>query len=146
MTSHVALITGASSGIGAATATRLASAGFTVYGAARRSDRIAELPGVIPVAMDITDEGQVQAAVDRIMAEQGRLDVLVNNAGFAQYGPVEEVPLADRRHHPHRDHRTQAQVALHGRLSRQADVGTSPLRWRRALRPCRRAHPDVMGR
>lgn len=98
MASQVVLVTGASSGIGAATASRLVSAGYVVYGAARRVDRIAELPGVIPVEMDITDEGQVSAAVTRIIGEQGRLDVLVNNAGFAQYGPVEEVSIDAARY------------------------------------------------
>jgi len=93
MTSRVVLVTGASSGIGEATATRMATAGFTVYGAARRVDRIAQLPGVIPIAMDITDEEQVTAAVQRIIEEQGRLDVLVNNAGYAQYGPVEDISI-----------------------------------------------------
>lgn len=91
--SRVVLITGASSGIGEATAVRLAAAGFTVYGAARRIDRIAALPGVIPVAMDITDDAQVAAAVDRVISEQGRIDVLVNNAGYAQYGPVEDTTI-----------------------------------------------------
>lgn len=96
--SRIVLVTGASSGIGAATARRLAEEGLVVYGAARRIDRIAEIPGVIPVAMDITQELQVAAVVDRIMGEQGRLDVLVNNAGFAQYGPVEEVPMDAARY------------------------------------------------
>jgi NAD(P)-dependent dehydrogenase (short-subunit alcohol dehydrogenase family) len=93
MSSRVVLVTGASSGIGEATATRLASAGYTVYGAARRVDRIAQLPGVTPIAMDITDDQQVSAAVQRIIDEQGRLDVLINNAGYAQYGPVEDVSI-----------------------------------------------------
>ena len=93
MTSRIALVTGASSGIGEATATRLAAAGLTVYGAARRADRVAQLPGVIPIAMDITDDAQVSAAVQRIIDEQGRLDVLVNNAGYAQYGPVEDISI-----------------------------------------------------
>lgn len=91
--SPVVLITGASSGIGEATAVRLAAAGFTVYGAARRVDRMAALPGVIPIAMDITDDAQVAAAVDRVISEQGRIDVLINNAGYAQYGPVEDTSI-----------------------------------------------------
>lgn len=95
---RIVLVTGASSGIGAATARRLAESGFVVYGAARRIDRIAEIPGVIPIAMDITDEAQVSAAVDLIIGEHGRLDILVNNAGFAQYGPVEEVPIDAARY------------------------------------------------
>lgn len=93
MTSRVVLVTGASSGIGEATATQMAAAGFTVYGAARRVDRIAQLPGVVPIAMDVTDEDQVTAAVQRIIDEQGRLDILVNNAGYAQYGPVEDISI-----------------------------------------------------
>ena len=93
MTSRVVLVTGASSGIGEATATQMAAAGFTVYGAARRVDRIAQLPGVIPIAMDVTDEDQVSAAVQRIIDEQGSLDILVNNAGYAQYGPVEDISI-----------------------------------------------------
>lgn len=93
MQSRVALVTGASSGIGEATAVRLAQAGFIVYGAARRVDRIEALPGVNPIAMDITIDEQVVAAVDKVIAEQGRIDVLVNNAGYAQYGPVEEIPI-----------------------------------------------------
>ena len=93
MSNRVVLVTGASSGIGEATATRLAAAGFTVYGAARRVDRIAQLPGVIPIEMDITDDGQVSAAVQRIIDEQGCLDALVNNAGYAQYGPVEDISI-----------------------------------------------------
>ena len=97
MSDRVVLVTGASSGIGEATATRLAAAGFTVYGAARRADRIAELPGVIPIEMDITDDAQVSAAVQRIIDEQGRLDVLVNNAGYAQYGPVEDISIEAAR-------------------------------------------------
>ena len=91
--SRVVLITGASSGIGEATAVRLAAAGFTVYGAARRVDRMATLPGVIPIAMDVTDDAQVAAAVDRVIADQGRIDVLINNAGYAQYGPVEDTSI-----------------------------------------------------
>ena len=98
MGSRVALVTGASSGIGAATASKLVTAGYVVYGAARRIDRIAELPGVIPIQMDITDEPEVLAAVERITSEQGRLDVLINNAGFAQYGPVEEVSIDAARY------------------------------------------------
>lgn len=95
----VALVTGASSGIGHATARRLAEDGHTVYAAARRVDRMADLAavGVRPIAMDITDPAQVEAAVARIEAEAGGVDVLVNNAGFATYGAVEDTPIADAR-------------------------------------------------
>ncbi len=97
MESRVVLITGASSGIGEATAIRLAAAGFTVYGAARRADRLEALEGVIPLVMDVTVEEQVVAGVRRVISERGRIDVLINNAGYAQYGPVEEVPIEAAR-------------------------------------------------
>lgn len=95
----VALVTGASSGIGAATARRLAKAGFLVYGAARRTDRLAELAadGVRALAMDVTDDAAMVAGVKQIVAETGRLDVLVNNAGYGSYGAVEDVPMEEAR-------------------------------------------------
>ena len=97
----VALVTGASSGIGEATALELRRRGFTVYAAARRVDRMAGLAakGVRTVAMDVTDEGSVTAGVERILAETaGRLDVLVNNAGYGSYGALEDVPLSEGRY------------------------------------------------
>jgi NAD(P)-dependent dehydrogenase (short-subunit alcohol dehydrogenase family) len=99
MDEKVALVTGASSGIGAQTAVKLRSAGFTVYGAARRVERMADLAaeGVQVLAMDVTDVGSIIAGVDRIIAESGRVDVLVNNAGYGSYGAIEDVPLAEAR-------------------------------------------------
>lgn len=96
---RVALVTGASSGIGAATARRLAADGQTVYGAARRLDRLQELAadGVIPLAMDVTDEASMRAGIESIVREHGRLDVLVNNAGYGSYGALEDVPLEEAR-------------------------------------------------
>ena len=93
---RIALITGASSGIGAATARRLARTGFVVYGAARRLDRLADLAadGVRPLALDVTSEESMVAAVDQVLAESGRIDVLVNNAG---YGAIEDMPMAEAR-------------------------------------------------
>lgn len=95
----VALVTGASSGIGAATARRLARAGWIVYGAARRVDRLAELEpdGVRPLALDVTDDAAMVAGVEKILAEEGRVDALVNNAGYGSYGSIEEVPLEEAR-------------------------------------------------
>ena len=95
----VALVTGASSGIGAATAFRLHSAGFLVYGVARRTDRMQELRdrGIRTLVMDITDEDSASAGIQQILLETGRIDVLVNNAGYGSYGAVEDVPLEEAR-------------------------------------------------
>ena len=95
----VALITGASSGIGEATAVELMRRGFTVYGAARRVDRMAALAdrGVHVIEMDVTDDASMTSGVERVLAEQGRIDVLVNNAGYGSYGALEDVPLDEAR-------------------------------------------------
>ncbi|WP_018639637.1 oxidoreductase [Parafrankia elaeagni] len=99
MAHKVALVTGASSGIGDATARRLHGAGFVVYGAARRVERMAELAaaGVRTIALDVTDEASTQQAVTEILAAEGRVDVLVNNAGYGSYGAVEDVPMSEAR-------------------------------------------------
>ncbi|MEV8408636.1 SDR family NAD(P)-dependent oxidoreductase, partial [Streptomyces niveus] len=95
-----ALVTGASSGIGEATALKLRQLGYTVYGAARRTGRFQKLAdhGIHPVAMDVTDDDSMQAGVDRIIAETGRVDVLANIAGYGSYGALEDVPLDEARH------------------------------------------------
>ena len=95
----VALITGASSGIGHATALALAASGWVVYGAARRVDRMQELEasGCHVLEMDVTDDASLRAGVDRILTEQHRLDVLVNNAGYGSYGALEDVPIDEAR-------------------------------------------------
>ncbi len=95
----VALVTGASSGIGAAACRSLAAAGYTVYGAARRLERLSQLQeeGVVALAMDVTDDASMRSGIDRILRDTGRLDVLVNNAGYGSYGSVEEVPLTEGR-------------------------------------------------
>lgn len=99
MKKQVILITGASSGMGKATALELLKSGHTVYGAARRVDQMADLKaaGGKPLAMDITTDEDVERAVNRIMSEQGRIDVLINNAGYAIYGAVEETSIEDAR-------------------------------------------------
>lgn len=96
---NVALVTGGSSGIGAAIATTLAANGWTVYAAARRVERMEALPahGVIPMAMDVTDDASMRGGVHRVLDEQGRIDALVNNAGYGSYGSVEHVPLDEAR-------------------------------------------------
>ena len=99
MTVKVALVTGASSGIGDATARRLAQLGYTVYAVARRVDRMAALKerGIRTEAADVTDDAALVALVDKIISETGRIDVLVNNAGYGSYGALEDVPVAEAR-------------------------------------------------
>ena len=95
----VVLITGASSGIGYKTAQLLAQQGHKVYGAARRLDKIQNLEknGVIPISLDITDEESVKKCVDTIVTAEGRIDVLINNAGYGAYGAVEDVSIEEAR-------------------------------------------------
>jgi len=95
----VAIVTGASSGIGAATSRRLHQRGFRVYAAGRRLDRMAPLAalGVQTVQVDVTREADLTALVDRVVAEQRRIDVLVNNAGYGSFGALEDVPPAEAR-------------------------------------------------
>jgi NAD(P)-dependent dehydrogenase (short-subunit alcohol dehydrogenase family) len=98
-TRPVALITGASSGIGKDFALRLLAEGYTVYGAARRVERMRDIEaaGGVALAMDVTDEHTMTAGIDRIIREQGRIDVLVNNAGYGQMGALEDVPIEAAR-------------------------------------------------
>lgn len=99
MNKQVALVTGASSGIGEAAVRRLLAAGFTVYATARRVERMAgvEQDGAVVIGSDVTDDASIEALVERILASSGRIDVLVNNAGYGSYGAVEDVPLAEAR-------------------------------------------------
>ena len=80
----VAVVTGASTGIGASAAAELRDKGFTVYAVARRVERMADLQdrGVQTFAMDVTDDASMVAGVDRVLDEQGGLDLLVNNSGY----------------------------------------------------------------
>lgn len=99
MNTKVALVTGASSGIGEATALKLKAQGYTVYAAARRVGRMRSLAdaGVDVLAMDVTNEPSMEAGVKEIIDKVGRIDVLVNNAGYGSYGAVEDVPLDEAR-------------------------------------------------
>lgn len=95
----VILVTGASSGIGKATALKLLSQGHIVYGAARRMKNMAELvqAGGVALNVDITHEDEVDAALQTIFTRHGYVDVLINNAGFSVYGAVEETSQEDIR-------------------------------------------------
>ena len=92
-------MTGCSSGIGMATAKHLSQRGWEVYATARRLESIEELAGsgCRLLQLDVTDEGSMVAAVRKIEAERGAVGVLVNNAGYSQGGPVEEVAIDDMR-------------------------------------------------
>jgi NADP-dependent 3-hydroxy acid dehydrogenase YdfG len=93
--SKAVLITGCSSGIGEATARRLAGHGWTVYASARRLESIQRLAdvGCKLLQLDVTDDESMRAAVQTVEREQGAVGVLVNNAGYSQGGPIEQVPL-----------------------------------------------------
>ncbi|HBH05036.1 MAG TPA: short-chain dehydrogenase/reductase [Flavobacteriales bacterium] len=93
------VITGASSGIGKETALELIKAGHTVYGVARRIDKMQDLvkAGGHAIAMDVLDKDQRENAVNQVIKEQGRIDVLFNNAGYAVYGAVETVSIEDAK-------------------------------------------------
>ncbi|MFZ4878405.1 oxidoreductase [Janthinobacterium sp. Mn2066] len=95
----VALITGASSGMGKDFALRLIKEGYAVYGAARRVDKMADIEAASGhvLALDVTDDDSMAAAVQQIIKEQGRIDVLINNAGYGQFGALEDVPLDEGR-------------------------------------------------
>lgn len=95
----VALVTGASSGIGEAVAQRLASIGITTYAAARRVERMEHLKGegVRVLKLDLTDEQSIDDCFNTITAEAGGIDILVNNAGYGSYGSLEEVPIKEAR-------------------------------------------------
>jgi NAD(P)-dependent dehydrogenase (short-subunit alcohol dehydrogenase family) len=97
--SRAVLITGCSSGIGRATALRLVAGGWNVWATARRPETIADLAdaGCRTLALDVTDEASMEAAVAQLREEAGAVGVLVNNAGYSQSGAVETVPLEAAR-------------------------------------------------
>lgn len=99
MASRIAMVTGASTGIGFDTAIALSAAGFTVYAGARRVEKMEPLKphGITVMSLDVTSEESMASAVALVEAAHGHIDVLVNNAGYGSYGSFEEVPLAEGR-------------------------------------------------
>ena len=95
----IILITGASSGIGFDAAEAFARQGHRVYAAARRLERMEPLKalGVVPLRMDVTDEASMAEGVRTVLEAEGRIDALVNNAGYGYFGAIENVPLEDAR-------------------------------------------------
>jgi NAD(P)-dependent dehydrogenase (short-subunit alcohol dehydrogenase family) len=93
--SRAVLITGCSSGIGRATAEKLARDGWTVYATARRPETLSDLEqrGCKTLALDVTDDASMTAAVQAVADAEGAVGVLINNAGYSQSGAVESVPL-----------------------------------------------------
>jgi short-subunit dehydrogenase len=94
------LITGASSGIGKATTEKLLDDGYTVYASARSTDKLKYLKarGAEILELDVTQDESMKSGVDRIKSECGRLDILINNAGYGSYGALEDVPMEEARH------------------------------------------------
>jgi NADP-dependent 3-hydroxy acid dehydrogenase YdfG len=97
MDKRIALITGCSTGIGRDLAERMTAAGYTVVATARRVETLQSLPTALKLSMDVTNEESVRRAISEVMKSLGRIDVLVNNAGFAATGMVEELPEAALR-------------------------------------------------
>ena len=125
MTDRTVLITGCSSGIGRATAELFHEGDWTVYATSRDTDDIADLAerGCETARLDVTVDADIERVLDRIDRETGRVDCLVNNAGYGQYGPLEDVPVE--------------------RLHRQFDVNVyGPHRLTRAVLPLMRARED----
>jgi len=92
MESKVVLITGGSSGIGKSIGVYLKSKGFTVYGTTRNLNRHSNFTSFELLEMEVTDVDTIQSAVSEVIAKEGRIDVLLNNAGIGITGPIEETP------------------------------------------------------
>lgn len=94
------LITGASSGIGKATAKLLLAKGFNVYGAARTIENMKELKssGLKILSMDLSDEDSIFAGYEKVIENEGSIDILVNNAGYGSYGALEDVTMKEAKY------------------------------------------------
>lgn len=94
------LVTGASSGIGKETTKLLLQKGYTVYGAARRLNKMKDLEtlGAHLLEMDVTNDTSMTPGINTIIEQTGRIDILVNNAGYGSYGALEDVPLSEAKY------------------------------------------------
>lgn len=99
MTTKVAVITGASSGIGKATVKEFLKLRYTVYAASRRLEAMEDIKakGAKVLHLDLTDSDSIKNCISTVLSESERLDVLVNNAGYGSYGAVEDVPIEEAR-------------------------------------------------
>lgn len=97
---NTVLVTGASAGIGKATAIYLAQNGYNVYGGARRTEKMEELKsfGIKTVTLDITNEDSILSCIKQIQKEAGSIDILINNAGAGYFGALEDMPVADAKY------------------------------------------------
>ncbi len=122
---RIALVTGASAGIGEATVRELIGRGWRVFAAARRLDRMKplEAAGAVLLPLNLTDDASIVAAVEAIRAQAGRIDLLVNNAGYGSYGALEDVPMEEARR--------QVEVNLFG-LARLCQLSTPMMRAQRS--------------
>ncbi len=95
----VAMVTGASSGIGKAIVQQLLKEGWIVYGAARRVEKMADIEamGAKVLSLDVTDDASMTTAVQTLLSAEGQIDALVNNAGYGSYGALEDVPLQEAK-------------------------------------------------
>ncbi len=95
----VVLITGASSGMGKLTAKILHKNGYTVYGAARRLNEMQDLQsdGMSIISLDLTNDDSIVACVNTILEKEGKIDILINNAGYGSYGAIEDVPIEEAK-------------------------------------------------
>jgi NAD(P)-dependent dehydrogenase (short-subunit alcohol dehydrogenase family) len=127
--SKAVLITGCSTGIGRATAERLARGGHRVYATARRLDSIRDLAscGCHVLALDVCDDASMQAAVAEVEKNEGAVGVLVNNAGYGSEGPIEEIPMEEIR----RQFETNVLGLI--RLTQLALPGMRRQRWGRVI-------------
>lgn len=100
MNQKIVLITGVSSGMGKETALLLAKEGYRVYGTARNTEHMKDLEkaGVSLLSIDVTDEESMSSGIQKLLQAEGRVDILINNAGYGSYGAIEDVDLSEARH------------------------------------------------